>query len=154
MFIAWLFPLQQTLSAFSLLVGGGVTESRFPRCCSSGYLLHRQLKLVVSPREGGSVSDSNLHSAWFPALRHYCQGAGKMFESFIGVSGFPLLEGFRGTSGAWAALRRLTEPKTCLIVLFASQVILDLKGSDYNWSYQTPPSSPSTTMSRKSSMCR
>ncbi|CAB1321281.1 unnamed protein product [Coregonus sp. 'balchen'] len=32
-------------------------------------------------------------------------------------------------------------------------VILDLKGSDYNWSYQTPPSSPSTTMSRKSSMC-
>eukprot|EP00064_Thunnus_orientalis_P001963 superscaffoldBa00000135_g1967 len=32
-------------------------------------------------------------------------------------------------------------------------VILDLKGSDYGWSYQTPPSSPSTTMSRKSSMC-
>ncbi|XP_034729296.1 protein MTSS 1-like isoform X10 [Etheostoma cragini] len=35
----------------------------------------------------------------------------------------------------------------------SEQVILDLKGSDYNWSYQTPPSSPSTTMSRKSSMC-
>lgn len=34
------------------------------------------------------------------------------------------------------------------------QVILDLKGSDYSWSYQTPPSSPSTTMSRKSSVCR
>ncbi|KAL7984075.1 hypothetical protein Chor_002645, partial [Crotalus horridus] len=32
-------------------------------------------------------------------------------------------------------------------------VILDLKGSDYGWSYQTPPSSPSTTMSRKSSVC-
>uniref|UniRef100_A0A8C9KHQ7 MTSS I-BAR domain containing 1 n=1 Tax=Panthera tigris altaica TaxID=74533 RepID=A0A8C9KHQ7_PANTA len=32
-------------------------------------------------------------------------------------------------------------------------VILDLKGSDYSWSYQTPPSSPSTTMSRKSSVC-
>ncbi|XP_051262319.1 protein MTSS 1 isoform X11 [Dicentrarchus labrax] len=35
----------------------------------------------------------------------------------------------------------------------SEQVILDLKGSDYGWSYQTPPSSPSTTMSRKSSMC-
>ncbi|XP_029604812.1 protein MTSS 1 [Salmo trutta] len=35
----------------------------------------------------------------------------------------------------------------------SEQVILDLKGSDYNWSYQTPPSSPSTTRSRKSSMC-
>ncbi|XP_078109525.1 protein MTSS 1-like isoform X4 [Sander vitreus] len=35
----------------------------------------------------------------------------------------------------------------------SEQVILDLKGSDYSWSYQTPPSSPSTTMSRKSSMC-
>ncbi|XP_029425421.1 protein MTSS 1 isoform X4 [Nannospalax galili] len=36
----------------------------------------------------------------------------------------------------------------------SEQVILDLKGSDYSWSYQTPPSSPSTTMSRKSSVCR
>ncbi|XP_045069675.1 protein MTSS 1-like isoform X6 [Coregonus clupeaformis] len=35
----------------------------------------------------------------------------------------------------------------------SEQVILDLKGSDYNWSYQTPPSSPSATMFRKSSMC-
>ncbi|KAM3613476.1 uncharacterized protein V6R79_000321 [Siganus canaliculatus] len=35
----------------------------------------------------------------------------------------------------------------------SEQVITDLKGSDYGWSYQTPPSSPSTTMSRKSSMC-
>ncbi|XP_054637712.1 protein MTSS 1-like isoform X8 [Dunckerocampus dactyliophorus] len=35
----------------------------------------------------------------------------------------------------------------------SEQVILDLKGSDYAWSYQTPPSSPSTTISRKSSMC-
>ncbi|XP_036410975.1 protein MTSS 1-like isoform X7 [Megalops cyprinoides] len=35
----------------------------------------------------------------------------------------------------------------------SEQVILDLKSSDCNWSYQTPPSSPSTTMSRKSSMC-
>uniref|UniRef100_A0A8C6NQL4 MTSS I-BAR domain containing 1 n=1 Tax=Nothobranchius furzeri TaxID=105023 RepID=A0A8C6NQL4_NOTFU len=34
----------------------------------------------------------------------------------------------------------------------SEQVILDLKSSDYGWSYQTPPSSPSTTMSRKSSM--
>ncbi|KFO20417.1 Metastasis suppressor protein 1, partial [Fukomys damarensis] len=35
----------------------------------------------------------------------------------------------------------------------SEQVILDLKGSDYSWSYQTPPSSPSATMSRKSSVC-
>ncbi|XP_052002868.1 protein MTSS 1-like isoform X5 [Xyrauchen texanus] len=35
----------------------------------------------------------------------------------------------------------------------SEQVIHDLKGSDYTWSYQTPPSSPSTTTSRKSSMC-
>jgi len=33
------------------------------------------------------------------------------------------------------------------------QVIKDLKGSDYSWSYQTPPSSPSGSGSRKSSMC-
>ncbi|XP_029985766.1 protein MTSS 1-like [Sphaeramia orbicularis] len=35
----------------------------------------------------------------------------------------------------------------------SEQVIVDLKGSDCAWSYQTPPSSPSTTVSRKSSMC-
>ncbi|XP_059826927.1 protein MTSS 1-like isoform X10 [Hypanus sabinus] len=35
----------------------------------------------------------------------------------------------------------------------SEQVIIDLKCSDYNWTYQTPPSSPSTTMSRKSSVC-
>ncbi|XP_028264258.1 MTSS I-BAR domain containing 2a isoform X3 [Parambassis ranga] len=35
----------------------------------------------------------------------------------------------------------------------SEQVIRDLKGSDYSWSYQTPPSSPSSTSSRKSSMC-
>lgn len=29
-----------------------------------------------------------------------------------------------------------------------------MKGSDYSWSYQTPPSSPSSTGSRKSSLCR
>uniref|UniRef100_A0A8C6Q5M7 MTSS I-BAR domain containing 2a n=1 Tax=Nothobranchius furzeri TaxID=105023 RepID=A0A8C6Q5M7_NOTFU len=34
----------------------------------------------------------------------------------------------------------------------SEQVIRDLKGSDYSWSYQTPPSSPSSTNSRKSSM--
>uniref|UniRef100_A0A672SGE7 IMD domain-containing protein n=1 Tax=Sinocyclocheilus grahami TaxID=75366 RepID=A0A672SGE7_SINGR len=36
----------------------------------------------------------------------------------------------------------------------SEQVIKDLKGSDYSWSYQTPPSSPSSSGSRKSSMCR
>uniref|UniRef100_M4AXL8 MTSS I-BAR domain containing 2a n=1 Tax=Xiphophorus maculatus TaxID=8083 RepID=M4AXL8_XIPMA len=35
----------------------------------------------------------------------------------------------------------------------SEQVIRDLKGSDYSWSYQTPPSSPNSTSSRKSSMC-
>ncbi|XP_075900266.1 protein MTSS 1-like isoform X2 [Nelusetta ayraudi] len=35
----------------------------------------------------------------------------------------------------------------------SEQVIVDLKGSDCTWCYQTPPSSPSTTTSRKSSMC-
>ncbi|XP_028305886.1 MTSS I-BAR domain containing 2a isoform X3 [Gouania willdenowi] len=35
----------------------------------------------------------------------------------------------------------------------SEQVIRDLKGSDFSWSYQTPPSSPSSTSSRKSSMC-
>nr|XP_033960746.1 protein MTSS 2 isoform X3 [Pseudochaenichthys georgianus] len=35
----------------------------------------------------------------------------------------------------------------------SEQVIKDLKGSDYSWSYQTPPSSPSSSCSRKSSMC-
>lgn len=34
------------------------------------------------------------------------------------------------------------------------QVILDLKGSDYNYTYQTPPASPSNTMSRKGSISR
>lgn len=38
--------------------------------------------------------------------------------------------------------------------LSPGQVIVDLKGSDCTWCYQTPPSSPSTTVSRKSSMCR
>ncbi|XP_056268122.1 protein MTSS 1-like isoform X4 [Pseudoliparis swirei] len=35
----------------------------------------------------------------------------------------------------------------------SEQVIMDLKGSESTWSYQTPPSSPCTTVSRKSSMC-
>ncbi|XP_076854450.1 protein MTSS 2 isoform X1 [Brachyhypopomus gauderio] len=35
----------------------------------------------------------------------------------------------------------------------SEQVIKDLKGSDYTWSYQTPPASPSSSGSRKSSMC-
>nr|XP_040024783.1 protein MTSS 2-like isoform X4 [Gasterosteus aculeatus aculeatus] len=37
--------------------------------------------------------------------------------------------------------------------LASEQVVRDLKGSDYSWSYQTPPSSPSSNGSRKSSMC-
>ncbi|XP_036805750.1 protein MTSS 1 isoform X1 [Oncorhynchus mykiss] len=34
----------------------------------------------------------------------------------------------------------------------SEQVILDLKGSDYSYSYQTPPASPSNTLSRTSSI--
>ncbi|XP_052456185.1 protein MTSS 2-like isoform X6 [Carassius gibelio] len=34
----------------------------------------------------------------------------------------------------------------------SEQVILDLKGSDYSYTYQTPPASPSNTLSRKSSI--
>uniref|UniRef100_A0AAR2K3R8 IMD domain-containing protein n=1 Tax=Pygocentrus nattereri TaxID=42514 RepID=A0AAR2K3R8_PYGNA len=36
----------------------------------------------------------------------------------------------------------------------SEQVILDLKGSDYSYVYQTPPASPSNTLSRKSSISR
>uniref|UniRef100_A0AAY4EEF3 Uncharacterized protein n=1 Tax=Denticeps clupeoides TaxID=299321 RepID=A0AAY4EEF3_9TELE len=35
----------------------------------------------------------------------------------------------------------------------SEQVIHDLKGSEYTWTHRTPPSSPNTTMSRKSSVC-
>ncbi|KAM9365037.1 protein MTSS 1 isoform 1-T1 [Pholidichthys leucotaenia] len=34
----------------------------------------------------------------------------------------------------------------------SEQVILDVKGSDFNYTYQTPPASPSSTLSRKSSV--
>ncbi|XP_070814991.1 protein MTSS 1 isoform X2 [Chaetodon trifascialis] len=34
----------------------------------------------------------------------------------------------------------------------SEQVILDLKGSDFSYTYQTPPASPSSTLSRKSSV--
>ncbi|XP_061543718.1 protein MTSS 1 isoform X2 [Phycodurus eques] len=34
----------------------------------------------------------------------------------------------------------------------SEQVILDLKGSDFSYTYQTPPASPSNTLSRKSSV--
>ncbi|KAK2915484.1 hypothetical protein Q8A73_006078 [Channa argus] len=34
----------------------------------------------------------------------------------------------------------------------SEQVILDLKGSDFNYTFQTPPASPSSTLSRKSSI--
>lgn len=61
-----------------------------------------------------------------------------------------------GLMSWWAsavqAVSRLSTMLICSVLSF--QVILDLKGSDYSWSYQTPPSSPSTTMSRKSSVCR
>ena len=45
---------------------------------------------------------------------------------------------------------------SCLIMccVCVSQVILDLKGSDFNYTYQTPPASPSNTLSRKSSISR
>lgn len=52
--------------------------------------------------------------------------------------------------------RDADESRVCLTLsaCLCLQVIVDLKSSDCTWSYQTPPSSPSTTVSRKSSMCR
>ncbi|XP_044111700.1 protein MTSS 2 isoform X6 [Neovison vison] len=43
----------------------------------------------------------------------------------------------------------------CTFITFLQPVVVikDLKGSDYSWSYQTPPSSPGGSGSRKSSMC-
>ncbi|XP_059238776.1 protein MTSS 2 isoform X4 [Mustela nigripes] len=43
----------------------------------------------------------------------------------------------------------------CTFIAFLQPVVVikDLKGSDYSWSYQTPPSSPGGSGSRKSSMC-
>ncbi|XP_044289950.1 protein MTSS 2 isoform X6 [Varanus komodoensis] len=43
----------------------------------------------------------------------------------------------------------------CTFIAYLQPVVVikDLKGSDYSWSYQTPPPSPSSSGSRKSSMC-
>lgn len=54
----------------------------------------------------------------------------------------------------WFLLIGEKNSMSLMLLIVFHQVILDLKGSDYSWSYQTPPSSPSTTMSRKSSVCR
>lgn len=50
------------------------------------------------------------------------------------------------------SLGRLTADPHRLPVA-SEQVIADLKGSDGSWAFQTPPSSPSSLGSRKSSMC-
>uniref|UniRef100_A0A8C5WPT6 MTSS I-BAR domain containing 2 n=1 Tax=Laticauda laticaudata TaxID=8630 RepID=A0A8C5WPT6_LATLA len=56
-----------------------------------------------------------------------------------------------------AVRRALVEERGrfCTFIAYLQPVVViqDLKGSDYSWSYQTPPSSPSSSGSRKSSMC-
>lgn len=66
-----------------------------------------------------------------------CEQVKRKYDSYIYFEGYTMF-------------LNITE----IIYLSALQVITDLKASDYGWLYHTPPSSPSTTMSRKSSMCR
>ncbi|KAL6100242.1 mtss1 [Pungitius sinensis] len=71
----------------------------------------------------------------------------------------PVVEEEMSMLGEITHLRTLTEDLKTLTMdphklpASSEQVIVDLKASECTWSYQTPPSSPSTTVSRKSSMC-
>ncbi|KAF7652203.1 hypothetical protein LDENG_00099660 [Lucifuga dentata] len=71
----------------------------------------------------------------------------------------PVVEEEMSMLGEITHLQTLTEDLKTLTMdphklpASSEQVIVDLKGSECTWSYQTPPSSPSTTVSRKSSMC-
>ncbi|KAF0024150.1 hypothetical protein F2P81_022952 [Scophthalmus maximus] len=71
----------------------------------------------------------------------------------------PVVEEEMSMLGEVTHLRTLTDDLKILTMdphklpASSEQVIVDLKGSECTWSYQTPPSSPSTTVSRKSSMC-
>ncbi|XP_077362990.1 protein MTSS 1-like isoform X1 [Festucalex cinctus] len=71
----------------------------------------------------------------------------------------PVVEEEMSTLGEMGHLQTLTDDLKMLTMdphklpPASEQVIADLKASECSWSYQTPPSSPSTTVSRKSSMC-
>ncbi|XP_040045630.2 protein MTSS 1 isoform X5 [Gasterosteus aculeatus] len=71
----------------------------------------------------------------------------------------PVVEEEMSMLGEITHLRTLTDDLKTLTMdphklpASSEQVIVDLKASECTWSYQTPPSSPSTTVSRKSSMC-
>lgn len=52
------------------------------------------------------------------------------------------------------SLRVCTAVRIYPVCCPVSKVILDLKGSEFNYTYQTPPASPSSTLSRKSSISR
>ncbi|KAM4622247.1 protein MTSS 1-like [Discoglossus pictus] len=79
-----------------------------------------------------------------------------MFVSFLK----PVLDEEIGMLGEITHLQTILEDLTNLttepnkLPPMSEQVILDLKNSDYNFIYQTPPSSPSGTLSRKASTNR
>lgn len=70
----------------------------------------------------------------------------------------PVLDEEIGMLGEITHLQTILEDLTTLtadpskLPPSSEQVILDLKGSDFNYSYQTPPGSPSSSMSRKASV--
>ncbi|KAM5135191.1 protein MTSS 1-like isoform 2-T2 [Mantella aurantiaca] len=76
-----------------------------------------------------------------------------MFVSFLK----PVLDEEIGMLGEITHLQTILEDLTSLtaepnkLPPLSEQVILDLKNSDYNYIYQTPPASPSGTLSRKAS---
>ncbi|MGH0185886.1 UNVERIFIED_CONTAM: hypothetical protein FKN15_019332 [Acipenser sinensis] len=79
------------------------------------------------------------------------------FCSFVSMLK-PVLDEEIGMLGEVTHLQTILEDLTTLTMepsklpLASEQVILDLKGSDCNYTYQTPPASPSNTMSRKGSI--
>ncbi|XP_063072277.1 protein MTSS 1 [Engraulis encrasicolus] len=79
------------------------------------------------------------------------------FCSFVGMLK-PVLDEEIGMLGEVTHLQTILEDLSHLtaephkLPPASEQVILDLKGSDYNYTYQTPPASPSNTLSRKSSI--
>lgn len=58
------------------------------------------------------------------------------------------------TLGCCVCVRECAQPCAFILCCSVSKVILDLKGSEFNYTYQTPPASPSSTLSRKSSISR
>ncbi|MGH0183949.1 UNVERIFIED_CONTAM: hypothetical protein FKN15_013623, partial [Acipenser sinensis] len=79
------------------------------------------------------------------------------FCSFVSMLK-PVLDEEISMLGEVTHLQTILEDLTTLTMepsklpLASEQVILDLKGSDCNYTYQTPPASPSNTMSRKGSI--